>query len=130
MKLERIVRFEPGYDRRAEGYGIHGVNLRMVLKGEKGAVQFLLFTNWMPDSVDADYPTLTPMPADFGYHAKVSQYDGQEMLDENCEFTGGPCYYAGSGLNAERIFRLLRHKGGEAAWGALEEYYGGIFGDE
>lgn len=48
--LERIVRFYPAYDKRdpdpKKNYGIHGVELLMLVKGEKGAVQFKLSTNW------------------------------------------------------------------------------------
>lgn len=46
VNLERIVRFEPAYDKRDKNYGIHGVQVRFVLKGAEGAVQFLLYTNW------------------------------------------------------------------------------------
>jgi hypothetical protein len=49
--LERITEFAPAFDKRdpdpKKNYGIHGVDLRMVLKGEEGAVQFVLFTGWM-----------------------------------------------------------------------------------
>src|SRR5690554_1678397 len=50
MSLEQLVTFEPAWDKRdpnpAKNYGVHGVELRMVLKGEKGAVQFVLYTGW------------------------------------------------------------------------------------
>ena len=47
--MERIVEFNPAYDERNNpkgNYGIHGVNLRMMLKGDSGVVQFVLYTNW------------------------------------------------------------------------------------
>src|ERR1700678_385514 len=37
--FERVVEWSPAYNRKAEGYGIHGMEVRFVLKGEKGAVQ-------------------------------------------------------------------------------------------
>ena len=56
--LKRIVKFAPAYDKRnpdpSKNYGVHGVELRMVLKGKEGAVQFLLFTNWMLPRVQLD----------------------------------------------------------------------------
>lgn len=51
MALEHIVEFTPAFDRRSddpsENYGIHCVEARFIVKGPEGAVQFLLFTNWM-----------------------------------------------------------------------------------
>ena len=47
--MEKIVKFYPAFDRRKDpkgNYGIHGVDMRMILKGDKGAVQFVLYTNW------------------------------------------------------------------------------------
>ena len=47
--MERIVEFYPAYDERNNpkgNYGIHGVDLRRRLKGDKGAVQFVLYTKW------------------------------------------------------------------------------------
>lgn len=48
--MEQIVDIAPAFDLRnkdpKKNYGIHGCDLRMVLKGELGAVQFVLFTGW------------------------------------------------------------------------------------
>ena len=45
MEFEKIVHAEPAFDKRngdpKKNYGIHGVNLRFVLKSKLGAVQFL-----------------------------------------------------------------------------------------
>lgn len=39
--MERITKFYPAFDKRSsipgKNYGIHGVELRMILKGNKGA---------------------------------------------------------------------------------------------
>jgi hypothetical protein len=56
--MERIVEMLPAWDKRdadsSKNYGIHGVELRMVLKGEEGAVQFVLYTNWhLPHVTDS-----------------------------------------------------------------------------
>mgnify|MGYP000162019359 CR=1 FL=1 len=49
--MERIKEFTEAYDRRHEdpekNYGIHGIDLRMILKGPLGAVQFVLYTQRM-----------------------------------------------------------------------------------
>ena len=45
-----------------------------------------------------------------------------------CEYLdGAPCYYDGSGLNAERIFDVLCAEGDDGVWRALEEYYAETF---
>lgn len=45
MTRERIVEFTPAFDKRSsdpsKDYGIHGVDMRMVLKGENAATQFV-----------------------------------------------------------------------------------------
>ncbi len=50
--MEGIIEITPGYDKRSDdpnkNYGIHGINLRMVLKGKLGATQFLVYTNRFP----------------------------------------------------------------------------------
>ena len=40
-----------------------------------------------------------------------------------CEVIGGPCYYDGSSLNAERLIQPFLEGGSDAVWRELEEYY-------
>src|SRR6266478_4794378 len=97
MTLERIVRFFPAWDKRdpdpKKNYGIHGVELLMALKGDKGAVQFKLFTQWnlphVQEQTDVRFLQRPdkiglclyhPMPADLGYHSKFPMYDGHEPM--------------------------------------------------
>lgn len=175
-KFERITEWEPAFDRRdpdpKKNYGIHGVTMRWVLKGSQGAVQFLVFTQWMlphvaqerirrtrlraalsPKDFEMDIKTsYQPMAADLGYHSRVPLYDGQEPMGsvnyklgtddtkeglerftsirtETGTFTpcpyldGAPCYYDGSGLQAETVLTILIEKGGEAVWQYMEECY-------
>lgn len=135
--LERIVQFNPAYDRRdpdpSKNYGIHGVNLRMIVKGERGATQFLLYTNWMLPSLREEMrrgPDVLrePMPADLGYHSIENPYPGEEWSQQmDCDILG-KCYYDGSSLNAIPVFDLLVSKGDEAVWKHLEDYYESRFG--
>ena len=145
--MERLVTFEPAYDKRdpdaRKNYGIHGVNLRMVLKGERGAVQFVLYTNWQLPHVqdemlkkaavrhDLSYLRMmfAPSPADLGYHSLTPHYEDQPP-HANCEYLDGrPCYYDGSGLNADRIYGVLLAEGSDGVWRELQEYYAGTFGE-
>lgn len=98
-KLERIVEFSPAFDKRdpdpKKNFGVHGVEMRWVLKGEKGAVQFLVYTNWQLPHVTQENVDRAkrardialelrcfwkPMAADLGYHSKFPMYDGQEAM--------------------------------------------------
>lgn len=129
--MEKTVSFSPAYD---ENHSIHGVNLRFLLKGPEGAVQFLLSTNWHLPHIQSelegrvDHLFCHPLPADLGYHSPVPRYERHEPLTLNCDVLGGgPCYYDGSGLNAEPVYERLLREGSAGVWAALEEYYKEIF---
>lgn len=146
-ELERVIEFYPAYDRRPEGYGVHGVDLLMLVKGPLGAVQFLLSTGWMlpetlglPPEYDwrqssaynrllGKQPThdLYPMPTDLGYHSPKPMYPDQQPIADECPYLGGPCYYDGSGLNAGMPFYALLRGGSDGVFEYLEGYYRDTF---
>jgi len=135
--VKRIVEFSPAFDKRhpdpKKNYGIHGVELRMILKGKLGAVQFVLYTNWQLPHVTKEsrkelspdkYCLFEPLPADLGYHSPKPIYEGQSAQSSSCEYLDGkPCYYDGSGLNAHRVYEILLEKGSDGVWAELESYY-------
>lgn len=125
--MERIVKFTPAFDRRdpdpSKNYGIHGVEMAMALKGDLGAVQFVLYTNWHLPHVRPTLSDLSPLPADLGYHSPRPRYEGQQAVTEECRYVGGVCYYGGSSLRARDVFELLVREGDEAVWQLLESYY-------
>lgn len=138
QQFTRELVIRPAYDKRAEGYGQHCVEMCWYLHGEKGVIQFVLFTGWYLSIIgkpSTDWQELhsgryqaswddtnKPMPADLGYHSPVPMYEGQAKL--TCHLLpAGECYYDGSGLNAYRIFAVLVHEGGDAVWRALEAEY-------
>ena len=147
--MERIIKFDPAYDKRDpnphKNYGIHGVNLTFLLKGDNGAVQFVIYTNWYLPHVTQELvqkaiskPNIRsyieacflPLPADLGYHSPAPHYEGQEIVAESCEYLGGkPCYYDGSGLAAEDIYKRMVAEGDGAVWEELEAYYKQMFGE-
>lgn len=137
MKLKRWIEFEPGHDHIVQpiksygaSYGRHGLNMRFLVEGKKGVVQFLLYTDWLP-MVNNGYtwkPTyemsIKPMPADIGYHSYKPMYKGQDPMDGKCQYLHNKkCYYDGSGLQAEEYFAELCNRGEEALWKKMEEYY-------
>jgi hypothetical protein len=139
--FHREVEITAAYDKRdpnpAKNYGIHGVELRFVLRGPAGAVQFLLYTNWMLPHVEKDldskhgsHSLCHPLPADLGYHSLRPMYESQEAQPGCPYLDGKPCYYDGSGLNAKRVYDVMVAEGGDAMWKELEAYYAATFTHE
>ena len=142
--MEKIIQINPAFDKRnpdpSKNYGIHGVDMRFILKGDKGAVQFVLYTNWHLSHVQEEltnkcnsreYCFLKPMPADLGYHSLKPIYEGQEPMSDSCEYLDGkPCYYDGSGLSAIKIYDILVKEGDKGLWRELEEFYNDIFKED
>jgi hypothetical protein len=147
-QMERIVEMAPAFDKRdpnpSKNYGIHGVDLRMVLKGPKGAIQFLIYTGWHLPHVQQELNRRLvqecdrcavechgPMAADVGYHSPAPQYNGQTVVQDDCPYLDNkPCYYDGSGLQAEEVFVILLNEGSEGVWRELERRYQELFGDK
>jgi uncharacterized protein (TIGR02996 family) len=142
VKFVRRVDFLPAYNKPRDKGGIGDVRMAFYLIGPEGAVQFLTFTKWYtPDVQDrfvaravrderteiAVRALLCPLPADLGYHSKRPMYEGHSLMDKKCHLLNGPCYYAGSGLNAQRYFELLVTQGSNAVWKELEGYYANVF---
>lgn len=136
VDLERGIRFQVGYIDPTTGpssVGRHGMNLTFLLRGTKGVVQFLIYTNWMPDPdhilsevlLERGYFDLAaPMGADVGYHARVAQYEEHSYVTQECEFLDGDrCYYDGSGLQANELLRRFVVDGDSAVWSELEDWY-------
>lgn len=140
MKLTREVAFEPAFDRRdpdpKKNYGIHGVEIRFILTGKKGATQFVVYTNWFPPHVQKElykkghislrleFGNPEPMGADIGYHSLLPQYEGQAKMKDGCPYLGGkPCYYDGSGLQADEFIPAFLAGGSDAVWKMLEKEY-------
>jgi hypothetical protein len=144
--FERSIEILPAFDKRShdphKNFGIHGVEMRFVLQGPRGAVSFLLYTNWQLPHVTRETDARTaakalagediavdlqafyhPMAADRGYHSPVPLYEGQRALGPCPYLDGAPCYYDGSSLNARIVFEALLREGGEGVWKELEYYY-------
>lgn len=135
-EFEKIVEVQPAFDRLAEGYGIGSCRIRFVLKGPKGAVQFLIGTDWYVPSARehlANFPTSRldlqrkPDGWDVGYHSPEPMYEGQGAM--KCELMpGGECYYDGSSLRADEWVENFVAGGTSWLWPKLEEEYHSLFG--
>lgn len=141
-KFEKWIEFTPAYDKRNadpnKNYGVHGVDMRWYLRGENGAIQFVTSTNWFLPNVQREFdlktatsPDIvsqlrtfhTPFATDIGYHSYVPRYEGQDPMGDCQVLHGKPCYYDGSGLQAEKFLKLLISEGHEAVWIAMEKEY-------
>lgn len=144
--LVRSISFDPAYDRThtdpKKNYGIHGVAIRFILKGDLGAVQFVLSTSWQLPEVtqrlmrrpyepigDDPHWMERPRASDLGYHSPTPRYEGQTDMGRECHILGVPCFYDGSTLNAQPVFERLLREGDAGVWAALEEYYTRTFVD-
>ncbi len=134
-RLEKILETVPAYDKRhkdpKKNYGIHGVELKFILKGRKGAVQFVISTGWhlphvLKESSRGGLNTYV-MPFDLGYHSYKPLYDGQFKTEKCSYLNNKPCYYDGSVLNAEEPYKILASQGINALWKYLEKYYNSVF---
>jgi hypothetical protein len=56
-------------------------------------------------------------------------YEDQRDRGDCAYLDGRPCYYDGSGLNAEDAFDVFTDEGEEALWTFLERYYEATFND-
>jgi len=138
--MEKLILFSAAFDKRdpdpKKNYGIHGVELRMILKGELGAISFLLMTNWqlphVQEKLNKDVKSILckPLPADISYHSPVAKYADQEVSHDECPYLDGrPCYCDGSGLNAQYYYNALVAGGSDAFWQAMEAHYLQTFGE-
>ena len=152
--MRREIKFDSGYDcikfeckfksdrcvpNGGGNHGRHGLEIRFYVYGEKGVIQFVLSTGWMPFSkpinnigyisLPDDYiKNSSFMASDLGYHSYKPMWEGDTPLTDKCNLLGGkPCYYDGSSLNANNAFYVLVNAGEEALWEYLEAYYQATF---
>lgn len=139
--FERSVTFSPSFNKLApepsKNYGIGAVTIRFVLKGELGAVQWMIGTEWFVASARKhlrqfglrDLDTYCkPTGWDLGYHSPRPLYEGQDQMAQ-CDVLSVPCYYDGSGLNADLLIENFLAEGDAYVWRALEAYYEYTFND-
>jgi len=153
--FEQQVLFSAAFDERShdprKNYGVHGFEIRLILKGPQGAVDLRINTGWLlPETIgvkpenQGGYPLLDygkflcsyyghgqlsyPSPRDLGYHSPKPRYEGQELATEDCQWVeGGRCYSDASGLQGWEPFDQLLRSGDEV-WNWLIRYYTELFG--
>lgn len=144
-EFTRKLFFKPGFHwphkNPARDYGNGSVQLRFVLVGPKGAVQWLIGTEWMPEAARNDVDRRRaihglpprdgskPNGYDLGYHSPVPRYEDQSPMDGDCDVISGKCFYDGSGLNADLLVEGFLNGGDDWVWNRLEAFYRSTFED-
>jgi hypothetical protein len=111
-------------------YGVGNVSMTFFLRGEKGAIQFKIGTEWGIKPVrdhlsgfSSEYRSYDkPSGWDLGYHAKEPQYEGHSPMGQ-CDAIGCQCYYDGSGLQADEMIEGFMAGGTAWLWPKLAEVY-------
>lgn len=140
-QFERTVTFQPAFDKRHpdpnKNDGVGAMRIRFVLKGPKGAMQFVVSGGmYLPHVADelwnrhGNHNPFKTSGWDIGYHSPVPQYEGQEPMEGTCDVLGCPCYYDGTSLGAEEFVPAFLEEGEKAVWAMLEERYNDRFGEE
>lgn len=145
-RLVRDVIFTPGFDRRhpepSKNYGISGGRLTFIVKGSKGAIQFVMGTPFYPASAVQHLinhyandgreiaKSMAPFGWDVGCHSSVPRYEGQEPMQSHCDVIGGKCFYDGSSLQAEEWLSEFLINGTNWLWPELERRYRSTFDEE
>lgn len=143
MSFEKIVQVTPSYNKidpdPSKNYGIGHCRIRFILKGEKGAVQFMIGTDWGIESVRRHLDKFPVRPRDIedmrkpkgwdvGYHSPKPMYEDQPCMGK-CDVLGCDCYYDGSSLLADEWVEDFMAGGTDWLWPKLEEYYKSRFGE-
>lgn len=127
-ELRREIKWEPGFDHRNDPdptkrqYGCRGMTIRFLLHGERGTMQFVISTGWLPGQQWKAEKVLGPMATDVGYHWDSPRYEGQGWLECSVR-PNGRCYYDGSSLMADELFAKFTTVGEAAVWELLEQRY-------
>lgn len=148
IKFEKIQKVKLPFDMRSpepnKNYGISGMRVWFILKGPKGATQFMFGVGVYLPHVESEYKANgTDLNSfhdigvfsgwDVGYHALEPQYDGHAANDD-CDILGCKCYYDGSSLRASDKVKEFFSIRGEPIephiWKFLEDEYYARFGNE
>ena len=140
-KLEHIIKTRPPFDKRnndlKKNYGVGPMTIYFIVKGNKGAIQFLLNTGSYLKSIAQEWADKNKLKYSFngeislgfiegwdlGYHSPKPMYEGQRKMSEKCDVLNGECYYGGTSLGANKPLQIYIEQGEEGLWKFLEEYY-------
>jgi hypothetical protein len=159
--VNRRIVFFPAYDRTdpdpKKDYGVGCLDLRFLVEGKSGTVEFELLTQWFQehimkrrlDSLKHDVwivkqdfllrHFLDPFPADVCYFSPKRISEDDSYWEKGVYYTleGKPCYYGYKYKDEkedrparEIACRKLVEEGDESLWKYLEDYYEEVFGKD
>ena len=130
--LEKIVKFYPAFDGRdpnsQKNYGIGDLQVCMLLRGGKGAVNFVFNTGiYLRKTMKKIHNQSRNGEVEVGYHSYEPFFKWQTAC-ENCDFLNGKCCYSDSSkLDAQKYLDILIRNGDNVIWELLKEYYFKVF---
>jgi len=157
--VNRKIMFMPAFDKinpdPSKNYGIGCLELRFILEGEKGVIEFQLLTNWYQEHVmkrrfeflkkdvwsgKKDFLIrgfLEPFPVDICIWSLSKRHEDCLFFEEGVSyvFDGKPCYYDyiyrdnNDDVAHDVAYRKLVDDGEESLWKYLEEQYVEAFGN-
>lgn len=160
--MKREIKFFPAWDRTnpdpSKNYGVSCLDMKFLIYGNKGIVEFDLDTNWyLPhimkrrlESFRHDVQLqkedflletwINPCPLDICYYSLIRLSEDDTFFDVGLDwaFDGKPCFYGYKSFEGDYpspfakdvVFGLLVEKGDGAVWEYLENYYKEIFGED
>lgn len=140
MKLIKKMEIEPAWDKRnpdpSKNYGINCAMLKMSITGDKGALEFQMFTGFhLPHNekellerckIKSSLIKLyfTPNARHLVFHYREPGAGHMSESIDSCSFLGGaPCYGDYSDEYAEILTKTLIEEGSEKVWKIMETIY-------
>lgn len=123
--FEREIKLYPLWNKRNvvsnKNYGIPGVELHFLLKGELGTVDFSIYTNLFLEKLEKENLSLL---AKRPFHDAVCLHSKNEVDNNDlfCCYTCGDCYLY-EVYDSRIIYSILLEKGSDGVWSKLEEIY-------
>jgi len=161
--MEHKILFFPAFDRTdpdpKKNYGVGDLNIKFLVIGNKGIVEFDLSTNWYFDYVmDGRVEWIKDLVRQgkenflikhvlSPYLLDVCYYSPIELSEDDCYFENGLNYLEDKSLvyygykyiienefedkiwTTDYVLKLLIEQGDMAVWNYLEKYYHEIFGE-
>lgn len=152
--MEHKIIFLPAWDKSdpdpTKDYGVNCINIKFLVIGNRGVVEFDLSTNWyLPHIIKRrlehlkqdvfigkeDYlltSKMSPYPLDICYYSleRISEDDTYFESGLSYVFDHKPCYYGyryedeGKEVwTTDFVYNLLLERGDGAVWDYLENYY-------
>jgi hypothetical protein len=128
--FSRKIGFKTSYEKRNDDprkdYGISGGSIWFVLTGPKGAVTWELLAGFfLPETIDRlkkdNTKFMGPTPGGVGFHYAEEREWG--TTNEDCEFTGGPCWFDVGYTMGDEAYKTFTHEGLDSLWDFLGELY-------